>query len=590
MARRRADDALAGAVSEQGCRPQPVAVAGCLGWLHLPPPGRALGRAVLVCPPWGYEALAAYRGLYELAQGCAAAGLPTLRLDLPNTGDSPGEDAPGSMEAARAAILAASAWLTENAGVAEVALCGVRYGALVAASAAALHPGRFRTMALLAPVWSGQRYAREVLLAARTTGRETKRWLEAAGERLHRADINEFLGSNLAENLGRAEPSRLLVLSRACASPGALSECGEVTMRAFAGADALLGPPHAARLPVDELSQVADWLATGAPPPAGEMRQLAAPRLPAGDGTVEHALRFGPDDALAGVLCEPAAGPRRGLAALILNSGAEPRAGVGRFGTRLARHLAAIGVTSLRMDATGVGDSDPVPGAADHAEPPDMYRDALVDEARAGLDSLARTGASRCLVIGICSGAHVALQLAIRDQRASGLALLNLPAFDRSAGGAPALDGGPPPGETPLLRRPRMLVRRLLAEFDTCIARLSGLETGLNRPGRWMRELSARGAHVLLAYSERDRGLRELRAHFGRRGRRLAGMQNIRVAMLEGTDHSIAPRDMQAQALRLIEREALLLDGAPAARARTSPRPSHEALGGPFPGASLPAG
>ena len=570
-------------------RPQPVAVAGCLGWLHLPPRGRATGRGVVICAPWGYEALAARRGLYELAQRCAAAGLTALRFDAPGAGDSPGEDGPGSLAAMRASILDAASWLGEQAGVAEVALCGVRVGALLAASAAASCPGRFATIALLTPVWSGQAFRRQVLLAARTTGTEAGDWLETRGERLHHEELAAIAQENLAASLRAARPRRVLLLERSAPARD-LPGCGEVTSRRFEGADGLLSPPHAATLPIAELTDVAAWLANGAPAATREAELLAAPVLEVGDGAVERPLRFGEGGALTGILCEPAEGPRRRLAALILNTGAEPRAGVGRFGVRLARRLARIGVTSLRMDSTGVGDSDHVPGVTDPAAPPDVYRDALIEEARAGLDQLASGEATRCIVVGICAGAHVALQLALRDARASGIALVNLPAFDRSAGGAPSLDGGPPPGEIKLLRRPRMLVRRLLAETDRVAAERLGLEIGLDRPGRWMRALSARGTRVLLAYSDRDRGLRELRAHFGRRGRRLAGTPQLRRVVLDGTDHSIAPRAMQAQVLDLIEQEALLLDGMAVNPVRAAVAAARDVLDAPLPGASMRAG
>jgi len=255
-----------------------------------------------------------------------------------------------------------------------------------------------------------------------------------------------------------------------------------------------------------------------------------------------------------------------------------------------ARRLNRLGITTLRIDATGVGDSGPPAGGHDAAGPPDMFRDGLIAEARAGLDLLRMQGATRCLVAGICSGAHVALQLARQDARVDGIALFNLPAFDRAAGGAPALDGGPPPGETRLLRRPRMLLRRLCAETDMALASAFGIEVGLDRPGRWMRDLSAHGVRVLLAYSARDRGLRELRAHFGRGGRRLARFPDVRRIVLDGTDHSLAPRAMQAQTLRLIEEEALILDREPAALRSSVAAGSWTGVKASRPGASIPAG
>jgi hypothetical protein len=181
------------------------------------------------------------------------------------------------------------------------------------------------------------------------------------------------------------------------------------------------------------------------------------------------------------------------------------------------------------------------------------------------------------VALGICSGAHHAFQAALRDPRIVGLALANLPAFDRAAGGAPALDGGPPPGEHALLRRPRMLLRRLKAELDFWGAEGLGIETRLDRPGRWMRELSTRGVSVLLAYSARDRGLRELRAHFGRDGRRLASHPLVRRAVLPGTDHSLTPRAMRDAFMTLVVEELARHHGLP----EPLPRPARAAVAAP---------
>ena len=77
-----------------------------------------------------------------------------------------------------------------------------------------------------------------------------------------------------------------------------------------------------------------------------------------------------------------------------------------------------------------------------------------------------------------------------------------------------------------------MLLRRLAAEADRVGAGRLGLELGLDRAGRWMRALLARRVEVVLAYSAGDRGLRELRAHFGRRGRRLGEAATMAMVVL----------------------------------------------------------
>jgi pimeloyl-ACP methyl ester carboxylesterase len=564
-------------------RAVPVTVAGCHGWFH-PPAAPALGRGIILTGPDGHEALLAHRGLRELAIRCAALGLPVLRLDHPGGGDSPGDRF--RPEAARGAIDAALDWMRAEAGCEEVAVAGLRLGALLAAEAAARRPGDVAALLLMAPVAQGRSYRRQLMLAAQVGGGRDDRLdgLEVAGHHWAAEELEDLSGADLAAALYSAFVPRVMVMDRD--SGAARRVAPAVAFEAFEGLERFLVPTHEQRLPLAAFDRAAAWLAEGAPA-ASSLREVPEAEARAvGGGATERVLRFGPGGSLAGVFCAPAPGLTRRTAALLVNSGANGRVGVGRFGVRLARRLAAIGIPTLRMDLPGMGDSEALEGA-DPALPPDPFADALVTAARAGRDVLAAEGASRCLAIGLCSGAHVALRLALVDARIDGLALFNLPAFDRSQGGAPALDGGPPPGEKPWLRRPRMAWRRLKAEADHALAAL-GLEAGLDAPAFWMRRLALRRVQVLLGYSRGDRGLRELRAHFGRRGRRLSALPLTRCQVLQGTDHSLAPLALQAEAIALVEVAALRLDEATASVSVNTPRRDSPAAGS-LPDLALPA-
>ncbi len=182
-----------------------------------------------------------------------------------------------------------------------------------------------------------------------------------------------------------------------------------------------------------------------------------------------------------------------------------------------------------------------------------------------------------------CAPAPIAaFRAAVADARVRGLVLVNLPALDREAGGAAPANGAPPPVDRRVLGRPRRvarrLARRLVAEADSGVARL-GLEPGLDRAGRWMRAVLARRTDVVLAYSDRDPGLRELRVHFGRRGRRLAGSGAVRCVVLGGADHSLLPRAMQDEFIALVEAQLFRLRSAPApvSAPRATGRDSHAA-------------
>ncbi len=529
----------------------PVAIHGCRSWLHLA--AGPTGRAMVLCPPFGYELICTQLGLRNLAEGLAAAGTTVLRIDYPGTGDSAGDEAPGRLEDWLASIAAAADWLRGTLGLEAISLGGLRLGGLLAAASAARSPGRIADLVLLAPVWSGRTYGRELLLGARAAGENSAEpgWLEAAGFRLHDSDIAALRGLDLATLLKAARPQRILLAEPPRPGAGAQPNANApVTALPFDGYAAFLRHAHLSIPPAPLFESVARWMAEGTAPHRAVAPGLLNDRLPVGPGTEEQTLRFGPARNLAGILCRPA--EALPTAVLILNTGANHHIGNGRIAVRLARRLAALGFASLRMDAAGVGESGG--GMADERTAA-LFSEGPTEDALAGLDALEQQGFRRCVAVGVCSGAHHAFQAALRDPRIVGLALANLPAFDRAAGGAPDLDGGPPPGEIAALRKPRMAMRRALAEIDRIVAERLGIEPGLDRAGGWLRHLQSRGTTTLLAYSSRDRALRELRAHFGRGGRHLPQRAPIRTVVLGGTDHAINPQSMQREFIAEVEEE-----------------------------------
>ncbi len=135
----------------------------------------------------------------------------------------------------------------------------------------------------------------------------------------------------------------------------------------------------------------------------------------------EKAVRFGTGASLVGILTEPAPGaPTDGKPAfLLLNSGILHRVGSCRLHVRLARALSAAGFTSLRFDYSGVGDSE----ARRDALP---FEESAVAETRDAMDYLARVkGSSQFVLMGLCSGADMAHETALVDDRVTALALLD---------------------------------------------------------------------------------------------------------------------------------------------------------------------
>jgi pimeloyl-ACP methyl ester carboxylesterase len=139
----------------------------------------------------------------------------------------------------------------------------------------------------------------------------------------------------------------------------------------------------------------------------------------------EKAVRFGSSASLVGVLTEAAAGtgsPER-PAFIFLNSGILHRVGSCRLHVRLARALSAAGYHGLRFDYSGIGDSDQRRDSL-------SFEESAVVETREAMDYLAKAkGVKRFVLMGLCSGADMAHETAVADERVAGLVMLDAWAY-----------------------------------------------------------------------------------------------------------------------------------------------------------------
>ena len=624
-------------MSDDGGRPFWFGAPGAphFGWYHAPTgeggqsvsPASVAARdlAVVICPPFGYEAICAHRGLRALARTLAAAGLPVVRFDYHGTGDSAGDDRqPDRVKAWLTSVAAAIDEAKRLSGRDRVALVGLRLGALLGALVAA---GRadVRALVLWAPVTSGKAFLREMKMLRQSGDNEIPAAPagtaigrgpddeEAAGFLLSASTMEALLALNLL-TLERRPAEAVLLLQR-----DDLPEDDRLGKRLRTlGADlreerapgylALVQDPHRSVRPLVALGAITDWLvgrtqpvlATAPPSPeAIDSRTVAVIGLDAPSGAAAQAVR---EEAISfivggltlhGILCEPArssngangagnghAARRRGV--VMLNAGAIRRVGPNRLYVQMARAWAARGLTSLRVDLSGLGDSDgddPVGGR--------LYSMVSVPEAQAAARYLRDHRALAGLgvtVLGLCSGAFVSFHAALADPGIEGTVLINPQLFFWKEG--TSLDVARRTSFQAAQHYRRSVWKReswaklLRGDIDLPrVARLLGARAAdvardrvspilspiLEKVGvaqdevlAAFRATIARGLDTYLVFCAGDPGLDNIQGHLGPGLRRLGSPGprdgQVKMEVVEGPDHTFTPLWSHGRLLDMLTR------------------------------------
>lgn len=620
----RAHDPIAasGGAPAEGAGPAvmlPLLFAGCYGWLHLPAPAarRPSAPGVVLCNPFGQEAVMAHRGWRYLATQLAANGMPALRFDYHGTGDSLGEESdPARLRAWTQSIVAAVRELRAQTGVTRVALCGLRLGTLLATLATQAlaeaaddgtgdHAGggvEIEALVLLAPVVRGRDHLRELralqgtaqaTLADQLDPAETDAFMTVIGNRFYRETIEAIQATDFGKpgQLVRRPAARMLILS---ASPhdgaarlaDAAAQLGCAVERdSFDEYGQYVSYPELNELPWQAFRRVTGWLAGLAPdavrmPPHADVAPVAQAPVLQGEGFIEQRLHYGADG-LFGILCEPLQA-RRGAQApvvLIVNTGAGHHIGDARMGVRCARELARQGVASLRMDLGGIGDGVTLALPRYRFQP---YGSALQHDVAAAASWLRAEGFGRVVVFGICSGAYVGLHATTACEHVAGALLVNVQRYiwpeglgiqevvqqrpgPRQASTRTYLAASMDPqkwvrvlrGEAEIGSIVRELARRVgrrvRARLGEAWAWACRADTPVRQVHRLFARLDARGVPVWLVYGGYDPGLGELGLHFGHRGRGLRRYRHVRLVLSDRVDHALRAYAARDAVMALLE-------------------------------------
>jgi alpha-beta hydrolase superfamily lysophospholipase len=548
-----------------------VVFDGHAGAVHRPAVSARL--AVVLCPPVGRDARSAYRPLWMFAQALASKGIAVLRYDHMGTGDSLGLP-PDDDQWVRwlSGVHQAAGFARAHLGAPRLVLGGLRLGASLAAAAAAADAVRPDGLMLLAPVTSGKAWLRELQFAAALLrGRPEPsapgaRAIEADGVRLVPATVASLQGFDL-RRIGWT-PEALFVAAPEGAAPLPPALAAKGTRVPFPGYEALFHEAHVNSPPHELFEQAAGWLQSLASKgPSATPRATPSPTLTT-DDWIEQAVTFGPG--LRGVLCRPA----RTLASRAVvfgNTGGDPRAGIGDFATLASRELAARGVTALRFDFAGLGESAAAAAWRSH-----VYETPRAGDFRAAATLLEQRGCREVVLAGVCSGGHHALQAAMADPRYAGVFGINIARFVWRPGeplAGAASEAAPRYVRLGALRQPDTWKRLLRGDVDVgevlagqarglsqaCDLRRKTPQTRALRAG--LERLSARGARVRMIVGHQDPARHELETHFGWNGRWLARLRGVSVAIVPGLDHGLFFSGSRSLALRELLAFALASSG-----------------------------
>lgn len=436
------------------------------GWLHRPGVTAKTGTGLVICQPFGYEALCSHRGARALAEAAAAAGIPALRFDYLGTGDS-ADIAPNGdqIDVWTRDVLTAVAELKKRSGVTRVCLLGFRLGGLLAVLAANRCQD-VRGLILIAPVINGRRYLRELRttrLASLLSTSEPpppatppdeaaprSRPLEVSGFSLSAATLSTLSQIDLMSLDTQPARDTLVIdgasLPTARAWVEALAKLGSgAQYLALPGViEMMITAPQFSVTSPQMVAATSEWLMryldkageaesresaadSGAVSDAGALSPDSVLSLPGASSSPSTALTerpvfFGAENMLFGIVTEPDQGEIRRRAVILLNAGADHHTGPSRINVSVARRWARSGYFVLRMDLAGLGDSGTRPGSSED----EVFPSAALDDIRAGIELLrTRYGIGDITLAGLCSGAYHALRAAVAGVPAGRILMVN---------------------------------------------------------------------------------------------------------------------------------------------------------------------
>ena len=587
------------------------------GWLHTPSGRSVCSVGLLICKPFGYEATCSHRSVRTFAETACSLGIPTLRFDYLGTGDSAEIDPQADQIAVWSHdVEAAIAELQQRTGVRQVILLGIRLGGLIA-SLVSQRNSAVSALILIAPIVSGARYVRQLLLTRLAgisanqaeSGSETaevapdhsaEASIEVSGFPLAAATLKSLKGIDLM-SMAIVSPVRHMLIIDGGISPNALGWAQKLAAGPWHSSyltlpglvEMIFRSPLRAVVPLAVVDAIREWLLVriGEPmlsvdsspsrPSVAVMHEHPQAKLEGPPGAriatiAERPVFIAADSLLFGIVTEPSPSERRRRGVILLNSGADNHIGANRLHVSLARRWVQHGYVVLRLDLGGLGDSSTRENGTDD----EVFPTTAVDEIRIAMEFLRKQyGVEHMTLAGVCSGAYHVLRAAVANLPVNLMLMINPQNYFWKEGSRidelqlvevvryPTVYPGRVfsgaawkkllGGKVSITRVLRVYIQRMGLAIES-IVRDVARSFGIKLPhdvGSELQTVAARGVRIAFFFARNEPGVDLLRLQAGSEIRRLG--DNCRIHILDCGDHIFSVRSDREKLENVLTQELL---------------------------------
>jgi pimeloyl-ACP methyl ester carboxylesterase len=384
----------------------------------------SIGGGLLISPPIGRESRAARPSLRLLAASLAGEGFAVLRYDHFGTGDSSGDFDDETFMDEWTGQVRRGVELLRSVGAPSVSALGMRLGATILGRAAHLQSLDLSSVVLWDPCESGRSYLRELAAFEAATQEDRPPGSTGVNTKSEFVYRDETKAKMRALTLVEVEPEnlaeRILVITRDDrVTPTKLAQQFDTVAVQWDSTDEqgafLEVELPFAKLPERTLHRVRDWIVESkvAETPLLATSEVSDALVGEGPGPMsvrERALSIGPRSLFA-IVSEPV-GEAIGPWIVMVNGLNEDHVGPSRQWVELSRRWSSFGLRCVRFDFIDLGESPQANDDLPSGERDDPGLRDIVDVIR----GLSPDDASNVVLVGLCSGAHLAVRAALQLQ------------------------------------------------------------------------------------------------------------------------------------------------------------------------------